>query len=64
MPDAFIPSMNLEVEIKDDGSALNINAESREKDKIYSFNWTIHLLNPLKSSLLIVCESLSIGKVD
>jgi len=34
MPDAFIPSMNLEVEIKDDGSALNISADSREKDKI------------------------------
>lgn len=34
MPDFFIPSLNLEVEIKDDGSALNINAESREKDKI------------------------------
>lgn len=34
MPDAFIPSMNLEVEIKDDGSAKNISQESREKDKI------------------------------
>lgn len=34
MPDAFIPSMNLEIEIKDDGSALNISSESREKDKI------------------------------
>jgi hypothetical protein len=34
MPDFFIPSMNLEVEIKDDGSALNINQESREKDVI------------------------------
>lgn len=34
MPDAFIPSINLEVEIKDDGSAKNINQESREKDKI------------------------------
>ena len=34
MPDFFIPSINLEVEIKDDGSALNINQESREKDKI------------------------------
>lgn len=34
MPDAFIPSLNLEVEIKDDGSAKNINQESREKDKI------------------------------
>lgn len=34
MPDFFIPSLNLEVEIKDDGSALNINQESREKDKI------------------------------
>lgn len=34
MPDFFIPSLNLEVEIKDDGSALNINSESREKDKI------------------------------
>ena len=34
MPDAFIPSLNLEVEIKDDGSALNINPDSRAKDKI------------------------------
>lgn len=34
MPDFFIPSMNLEVEIKDDGSALNINQDSRNKDKI------------------------------
>ena len=34
MPDAFIPTLNLEVEIKDDGSALNINKESREKDVI------------------------------
>lgn len=34
MPDAFIPTLNLEVEIKDDGSALNINKESREKDII------------------------------
>jgi hypothetical protein len=34
MPDFFIPSMNLEVEIKDDGSAKNINQESREKDVI------------------------------
>lgn len=34
MPDAFIPSLNLEVEIKDDGSAKNINYDSREKDKI------------------------------
>lgn len=31
MPDAFIPSMNLEVEIKDDGSARRSEA-SREKD--------------------------------
>lgn len=34
MPDFFIPSMNLEIEIKDDGSALNINQDSRNKDKI------------------------------
>ena len=34
MPDAFIPSLNLEIEIKDDGSAKNINQESREKDII------------------------------
>jgi hypothetical protein len=34
IPDFFIPSMALEVEIKDDGSALNINKGSREKDKI------------------------------
>ena len=33
MPDAFIPSMNLEVEIKDDGNARRSD-ESREKDKI------------------------------
>lgn len=34
MPDFYIPSLNLEIEIKDDGSAKNINQESREKDKI------------------------------
>lgn len=34
MPDFFIPSLNLEVEIKDDGSAKNINADSREKDRL------------------------------
>jgi hypothetical protein len=34
MPDFFIPSINCEIEIKDDGSAKNINQESREKDKI------------------------------
>ena len=34
IPDAFIPSLNLEIEIKDDGSAKNINPDSREKDKI------------------------------
>lgn len=34
MPDVFIPSMNLEIEIKDDGSAANISVESREKDVI------------------------------
>lgn len=34
MPDAFIPSISLEIEIKDDGSAKNISQESREKDKI------------------------------
>lgn len=34
MPDFFIPSLNLEIEIKDDGSAKNINQESREKDVI------------------------------
>lgn len=34
IPDAFIPSMNLEIEIKDDGSARNINPDSREKDRI------------------------------
>lgn len=33
MPDFFIPSINLEVEIKDDGSA-NRSPESREKDVI------------------------------
>lgn len=33
MPDAFIPSMNLEIEIKDDGSAMR-SKESREKDVI------------------------------
>ena len=30
----LIPSLNLEVEIKDDGSARNISQESRDKDKI------------------------------
>jgi hypothetical protein len=34
IPDFFIPSLNMEIEIKDDGSALNINKDSREKDKI------------------------------
>lgn len=34
MPDFYIPSLNLEIEIKDDGSAKNINKESREKDVI------------------------------
>lgn len=34
MPDFYIPSLNLEIEIKDDGSAKNINQDSREKDKI------------------------------
>ena len=34
IPDFFIPSLNLEVEIKDDGSAANINQDSRNKDKI------------------------------
>lgn len=34
IPDFFIPSLNLEVEIKDDGSALNINPDSRAKDVI------------------------------
>lgn len=34
MPDAFLVSINCEVEIKDDGSAKNISQESREKDKI------------------------------
>ena len=34
IPDFFIPSMNLEVEIKDDGSARHISQVSREKDVI------------------------------
>jgi hypothetical protein len=34
IPDGFVPSLNLEIEIKDDGSAKQINQESREKDKI------------------------------
>lgn len=34
MPDAFIPSIECEIEIKDDGSAKNISKESREKDVI------------------------------
>jgi hypothetical protein len=34
MPDFFIPSLNLEIEIKDDGSAKNINPDSRAKDII------------------------------
>lgn len=34
IPDAFIPSLNLEVEIKDGGSATRISKESREKDVI------------------------------
>ena len=34
IPDFFIPSLNLELECKDDGSAKQINPSSREKDKI------------------------------
>lgn len=34
IPDFFIPSLNLEVEIKDDGSATKISKDSREKDQI------------------------------
>lgn len=34
IPDFFIPSLNLEVEIKDDGSAKKINPDSRAKDEI------------------------------
>jgi hypothetical protein len=34
MPDYFLTSISIEVEIKDDGSALNINQDSRNKDKI------------------------------
>lgn len=34
IPDFFIPSLNIEVEIKDDGSARNINQDSRNKDVI------------------------------
>ena len=34
IPDAFIPSLNMEIEIKDDGSAKNINQSSREKDQL------------------------------
>lgn len=50
MPDAFIPSLNLEIEIKDDGSALNINADSRAKDKIKDelMRSCSHLFNYIK----------------
>lgn len=34
IPDFFIPSLSLEIEIKDDGSAKNINIDSRNKDII------------------------------
>lgn len=34
IPDFFIPSLTLEIEIKDDGSALQINADSRARDVI------------------------------
>ena len=34
IPDFFIPSISCEIEIKDDGSALQINQDSRNKDKI------------------------------
>jgi hypothetical protein len=34
IPDFFIPSLYLQIEIKDDGSAKNINQDSRNKDKI------------------------------
>lgn len=34
IPDFFIPSLNLEVEIKDDGSAKKINPDSRAKDEL------------------------------
>lgn len=34
IPDFFIPSLSLEIEIKDDGSAKNISEVSREKDRV------------------------------
>jgi hypothetical protein len=34
IPDFFIPSLTLQIEIKDDGSAKNINQDSRNKDEI------------------------------
>lgn len=34
IPDFFIPSKNLEVEIKDNGNAKQINQDSRDKDRI------------------------------
>lgn len=34
IPDGYIPSLNLQIEIKDGGGALNINKDSRAKDVI------------------------------
>lgn len=49
IPDALIPSLNLEVEIKDDGSAKRINADSRAKDiRILEFMKTLKNVNYIK----------------
>ena len=34
IPDAFLPSRNMQVEIKDGGAAKNIGAETREKERL------------------------------
>ena len=34
IPDAFIPSLSLEVEIKDGGGMKNINQDSRRKEQL------------------------------
>lgn len=57
MPDFFIPSLNLEIEIKDDGSALNISKESREKDKIKED--TVRSLSNIVSFIKIVNKDYS-----
>ena len=50
IPDFFIPTLSLEIEIKDDGSAKNINDDSRAKDVIKNelMNSCSNLFNYIK----------------